>query len=159
MDPRITLAIDRMEAGLKDKLVLTTLAAEVGLSVSRFGYLFRKHTGVSPGTYLQALRMERARLLVERTSLTVREVMTEVGMTDPSHFARDFRKAHGFSPRTFRVQLRVAGPPTPYIARTPATGARADLQADPPTGARTATRGAVCMNDDINQEEKKKWEP
>lgn len=155
MDPRITHVIDRMHAGLKDKLVLATLAAEVGLSVSRLGYLFRQNTGVSPGAYLQALRMERARLLVQRTSLTVREVMAEVGMTDPSHFAREFRNAHGLSPRAFRVQLRVAGAPTRYLARPPETGALVDRQADP----RTAVRGAVCMNEGLNQEDKKKWEP
>lgn len=113
MDPRVTQVMTAIEHRLQDKLSIEALAAEVGLSQSRLGHLFRAATGQTPGAYLHALRMQRARLLIERTSLTVREVMDQVGITDPSHFARDFRNAHGLSPRAFRVQLRMAGAAAP----------------------------------------------
>ena len=47
---------------------------------------------------LRALRMERARLLLERAFLTVKEVMAFVGINDPSHFSRDFSRHHGVAP-------------------------------------------------------------
>ena len=46
--------------------------------------------------------MERASVLLERTFLSVKEVMAQVGCTDPSHFSRDFRRHHGFAPREWR---------------------------------------------------------
>src|SRR5687768_5082790 len=99
MDARVTLVIERMEERLHTKISIEALAAEAGLSHSRLGHLFRLETGQTPGAYLHSLRMHRARVLIERTTLTVREVMTQVGISDPSHFARDFRNAHGLSPR------------------------------------------------------------
>jgi AraC-like DNA-binding protein len=59
--------------------------------------------------------MERARVLLESTDLSVGDVMRQVGVFDPSHFSRDFRKAHGLSPRAYRLQLRLAGPPRRYL--------------------------------------------
>lgn len=95
---------------MHERIRIADLAAAVGLSGSQLGRLFRRDTGTTPAAYLQQLRMTRARMLIERSSLSVSEVMAQVGIADPSHFARDFRLAHGFSPRTLRQQLRINGP-------------------------------------------------
>ena len=141
MDSRVTHVIARMRDNLHVELAVAMLAADVGLSVSRLGALFRLDTGVSPGAYLHALRMERARLLIENTTLSVREVMQQVGLADPSHFSRDFRNAHGLSPRAYRRQWRTAGAPSRYLAPPPRR-LTADLQRNAPTGPSTATSAA-----------------
>jgi AraC-like DNA-binding protein len=105
----------RMRDQLHLQVAVAALAAEVGLSASRLTYLFRSTVGKSPGAYLHALRMERARLLIHHTDLSVREVMQQVGISDPSHFSRDFRNAHGLSPRAYRTQLRMLGAPSRYV--------------------------------------------
>ena len=102
MDPRIAHVIRSMEADIDGRLTVTALAAAVNLSTSRFAALFRAETGVSPARYLRTLRMERARLLLERTFLTVKEVMAFVGVKDPSHFSRDFSRHHGVAPSRLR---------------------------------------------------------
>ena len=102
MDPRIAHVISSMEADIDGRLTVAALAAAVNLSPSRFAVLFRRETGVSPARYLRALRMERARLLLERTFLTVKEVMAFVGVHDPSHFSRDFSRHHGVAPSRLR---------------------------------------------------------
>ena len=102
MDPRIGHAIGRMEEAIDREVLVAELAASVSLSPSRFAYLFRRDTGLSPARYLHTLRMERARLLLERTFLTVKEVMAYVGVNDPSHFSRDFRRYHGVPPTGLR---------------------------------------------------------
>ena len=152
MDHRVTHIIDRMRERLHDILTLEALAGEVGLSVSRLGFLFRHETGQSPGAYLHALRMERARLLLEATDLSVRDVMQQVGLADPSHFSRDFRRAHGFSPRAYRLQLRLAGPPVRYIRGTRIVAHAHDLRTNSPTGPRTALSPAG--NHNSNDKEK-----
>lgn len=102
MDARITAIIARMEATVDQSPGLPELAAAVNLSVSRLSHLFRAEVGVPPARYLHAIRMQRARILLERTSLTVKEVMAKVGVADPSHFARDFRRYHGIPPSQVR---------------------------------------------------------
>jgi transcriptional regulator GlxA family with amidase domain len=82
-DPRITWILEYMTLHLAEPLAIGTLAARVHLSPSRFRALFTAQTGVGPAQYLQALRLGRARLLLERTCLSVREVMTLVGYHDP----------------------------------------------------------------------------
>ena len=108
-DPRIERVLALIEARLDQRLRIATLASSVELSVSQFSRLFRAAVGMTPGAYLNACRLSRARTLVERTSLPIAEVMRQVGVSDRSHFARDFQRVHGFSPRTLRVQLRHSG--------------------------------------------------
>lgn len=110
MDPRVELTIARMQAELDKRLTVSALATEARLSVAHLTRLFRVETGATPAAFLRRLRMERARVLLERTSLSVAEVMAQVGISDRSHFARDFRSAYGFSPRMLRMQLRSTGP-------------------------------------------------
>lgn len=107
VDTRVEVTIRRIEEQLHTAMTVRDLADGVGLSVSRLSRLFREAVGTTPAAYLHAQRMTRARVLIERTSLSVAEVMAQVGLSDPSHFARDFRRAHGFSPRTLRQQLRI----------------------------------------------------
>ena len=109
IDPRISWTVAHMQRHLADAMAVTDLASRINLSPSRFRALFTAQTGVGPAQYLQWLRLRRARLLLERTFLSVKEVMGLVGYNDPSHFSRDFRRVHGVSPSA----LRGAGITTP----------------------------------------------
>ena len=102
IDWRITWAVDHLQQHLTAPLSIPELAARVSLSPSRFRELFRAHTGLGPVQYLQQQRLRRARLLIERTFLTVKEVMSVVGYSDASQFSRDFRRHHGVSPSSLR---------------------------------------------------------
>jgi AraC family transcriptional regulator, arabinose operon regulatory protein len=106
MDPRIARAVAFIETHIQETMTVPQIAAHVSLSVSQLTRLFRRDTGTTPTAYLRQMRMQLARALIERTSLPVTDVMRQVGISDPSHFARDFRRAHGLSPRPFRQQHR-----------------------------------------------------
>jgi transcriptional regulator GlxA family with amidase domain len=107
VDERIEATIARMREQLDRPVTISDLAAAAQLSVSQLTRLFHLDTGMSPGVFLHRLRMTTARLLLEHTSLSVRDIMTQVGVTDRSHFARDFRRAHGLGPRALRKQLQM----------------------------------------------------
>ena len=109
MDARVQRTIDRMEDEMQRRLTVPELARAAGLSAAHLTRLFREATGLTPGAFLRALRMTRARMLLERTNLSVGEVMAQVGVWDRSHFARDFQRAHGASPSAVREQLKVTG--------------------------------------------------
>jgi AraC-like DNA-binding protein len=103
MDPRIQRTLADIHTKLATPVSIAALARASNLSVSRFGHLFQREVGTSPARYIHALRMIRARLLIARTSLSIKEVMAQVGCNDPSHFTRDFRAFHGVSPREWRL--------------------------------------------------------
>jgi transcriptional regulator GlxA family with amidase domain len=102
VDRRITWAVGHMHRHLAAPITIPELAALVNLSPSRFRTLFSDQIGTGPSQYLQHLRLRRARLLLERTFLSVKEVMGLVGYNDPSHFSRDFRRFHGVAPSEFK---------------------------------------------------------
>ena len=104
IDARIAAVISRMEETLHLADGLAELAAVANLSLSRLSHLFREQTGISLGRYRQQRRMERARILIERTFLSIKQVMACVGISDPSHFARDFRRHHGVGPSELRAR-------------------------------------------------------
>jgi transcriptional regulator GlxA family with amidase domain len=60
-------------------------------------------------------RLRRARALIERTSLTVEDVMALVDYADPDAFSRDFQLVHGITP----AALRASGFVTPFDAPPP----------------------------------------
>ena len=109
MDHRIHSARHRIHREYDQRLTGNTLAACVNLSVSRFTHLFRREIGVSPLQYLKAVRLTEARKRLESTFLSVKEVMASVGLNDASHFARDFKRHHGISPRQVRRGGETAG--------------------------------------------------
>jgi transcriptional regulator GlxA family with amidase domain len=109
VDIRVRRTIEKMEEQLERRLTVIELARAAGLSTAHLTRLFRDGTGVTPGAFLRALRMTRARLLLERTNLSVAEVMAQVGIGDRSHFTRDFQRAHGVAPSTVRQQPKATG--------------------------------------------------
>ena len=140
MDTRITRALDDIARRIGDPLSIAVLAAGSGLSPSRFAHLFRREVGTSPARYLHVLRMLRARALLESTFLTVKEVMVQVGCSDPSHFSRDFRRFHGIAPRECRsLTARAAVDEERHAASAEASAAVTEIAAlanerrNPPT--------------------------
>ena len=97
-----------MSGCLDQSIRIVDLARAVNLSASRFTLLFRAETGLSPARYLQALRLEEARTLIQSSFLSVKEVMARVGFNDPSHFTRSFVRQHGVAPSRLRTGRKTA---------------------------------------------------
>lgn len=102
MDLRLRQAISLLSEDPSRPLDLEALARSLNLSPSRLRHMFKDDTGLTPAQYLKRLRIERAKVLLERTFLSLKEVMLQVGVGDESHFVRDFKKAHGLPPIAYR---------------------------------------------------------
>jgi transcriptional regulator GlxA family with amidase domain len=89
-------------------------AAAAGLPERTFHRRFKRATGYSPVAYVQVVRIEEAKQLLERSALGPDEIAAEVGYEDPSHFRRVFRKLVGVTPARYRQRWR------PFAAREPA---------------------------------------
>ncbi len=105
MDHRVKEAIELVQLNSKAKLRADHVARELGISVSRLQHLFKHETGTTLIRYLQGVRIERACKLLEETHLSVKQIVSEVGAGDTSHFIRDFRKAQGLSPKRYRIDF------------------------------------------------------
>ncbi|HNP56592.1 MULTISPECIES: AraC family transcriptional regulator [unclassified Gordonia (in: high G+C Gram-positive bacteria)] len=82
-------------------LTLPHIAADVGMSLRSMQKLLGAR-GLTPSALLNGARMDRAKLLLNTTELSVAEVAAAVGHQDVSHFSRTFRKTVGMSPGRFR---------------------------------------------------------
>lgn len=101
LDARVQRAADHIHAHLAAPLTIDDLSAVVNLSPSRFSHLFHEQTGFSPRQYILHCRVQRARTLLERTTLGVTEIATQIGM-DPYSFSNRFRQEMGLSPTSYR---------------------------------------------------------
>jgi AraC family transcriptional regulator len=90
-----------IHAHLDQKISLADLATCLHLSVSHFERMFRATTHVAPYRYVLELRLERARVLLQRTRLPVAEVALQCGFSSQSHFTAHFTRHVGVSPARF----------------------------------------------------------
>ena len=80
------------------------LGEEVGLSRVQLYRKVKALTGQTPVDLLKKARLERARLLVEKTDKSISEIAYEVGFTAPSYFNKCFKDEFGTSPGALREQ-------------------------------------------------------
>ncbi len=82
---------------------LTTLADAAGLSSPYLSQLFSKNYGMSCADYLAKIRMDEAAKMLRETNLTVQQISEQVGITNINYFYTMFKKAHGVTPRQYRM--------------------------------------------------------
>ncbi|UJV39349.1 GlxA family transcriptional regulator [Streptomyces sp. AMCC400023] len=94
-----------------DDLSVEHLAARARLSPRHFARAFRTETGVTPGRYVDRVRLEHARRLLEDTSDGVEEVSRACGYGTAEAMRRAFVKALAISPAEYRRRFRPAASP------------------------------------------------
>jgi AraC-like DNA-binding protein len=96
-------------------VTLEDAAREACLSPYHYHRLFTQTFGQTPHDFLTERRLDRARLLLARSDLTVTEVCLEAGYVSLGTFSTRFRRLVGCSPREYREGSRrfwhVAGLP------------------------------------------------
>lgn len=78
------------------------IGEEIGLSRVQLYRKVKALTGQTPVELLRKARLERSRLLIEKTEKSVSEIAYEVGFTSPSYFNKCFKDEFGISPGAMR---------------------------------------------------------
>ena len=87
---------------LDEDLGVDALAARVGMSPRTFARVFRRETGTTPAAFVEELRVEAARRLLETTDLTVAAVARRVGVKHAETLHRAFHRRLGTTPDRYR---------------------------------------------------------
>ncbi len=101
----ISRLIEYIENHLDEPLTLARLELIAGWSRTRLYTLFNRYLGQSPNDYIQSLRCDRARKLLEERDVTATEIAYELGFSSSQYFSRVFRKYTGLSPVEYRRRV------------------------------------------------------
>ena len=89
-------------------LSVESLAARARLSPRHFARAFQAETGTTPGRYVEGVRLEHARRLLEDTPDGVEEISRASGYGTPEAMRRAFVKTLGSAPAEYRRRFRPA---------------------------------------------------
>ncbi len=106
--PRLEAACQMIERELSGELRVRELARRLGLSHNHLDRLFKAAFKVSPAAYIRDRRMQRARHLLENSTLPIKVVAANVGVPDLQAFNKCVRKAFQASPRALREARDIA---------------------------------------------------
>ena len=101
---QINVIVDRITGGLAEPLMASTVAAELGMSESRFSRFFRRATGNTFTDFVDLVRVNRACQLLMDTDRQVTRICYDVGFNNVANFNRRFREIKGMTPSEFRHQ-------------------------------------------------------
>lgn len=85
-------------------LSMTSIAENFGNSTVYFGRLFKKYGLLSVQDYVNQIRLNEAKKLLEENEIQVGEVYSRVGFVNKTHFYAFFKKNTGITPGEFREQ-------------------------------------------------------
>lgn len=99
---KIRQAAQYIQRHFREPLSMTVVSNHVSMNYSLFSLLFKQYTGVNFSGYLQELRINEAKRLLEETDWRVNEICRRAGFSDDKHFLKVFKAAVGFSPTEYR---------------------------------------------------------
>lgn len=87
-------------------LRVEALAERASMSPRNFARAFRRETGLTPGAYVEQLRVEAARQRLERTAEPVERIAAGCGFGTPETMRRAFGRRLGVAPAHYRARFR-----------------------------------------------------
>lgn len=105
--------ISKIQAWLVDNYAtanpVSVMVGRSGLSERSFKRRFSAATGYTPVEYVQALRIEEAKQMLETEDVAIEDVSVSVGYEDPTFFRRLFKRRTGVTPAQYRQRNRIRG--------------------------------------------------
>lgn len=102
MEHLVQHAVTTIRERFWEPLTLDDLAQSAMVSKYHFLRVFSRVTGVTPGRFLSAVRVQEAKRLLLSTSLNVADVSARVGYSSTGSFTRRFTESVGLSPTQYR---------------------------------------------------------
>ncbi|MBQ3861741.1 MAG: helix-turn-helix domain-containing protein [Clostridia bacterium] len=97
---------DYIELNLSRKIRTEELAALTGYSPYYLTEKFSRETGMTLANYIRYAKVERAKILLETTKMSVREIAEALGFNTTNYFIAVFRETTGYSPGKYQKERR-----------------------------------------------------
>lgn len=107
-DEQVGKALRYIRDHLSRPLPIEEISEHVGVSHATLGRLFRKHLRRSIKDEISSGRLEKAREMLSIGNLPIHKVAAACGFSTPNYFNHVFQRAHGVTPRKFRLAAKKA---------------------------------------------------
>lgn len=107
LSKQIQICCDYIEMHLEEKVRAKDLAALVGYTEYYVTRKFREETGYFVNDYIKFAKIERGKLLLISSDMTVQDIADKLGFSSRSYFSQVFRDIVGTSPIEYREAQRV----------------------------------------------------
>ncbi|WP_340239859.1 GlxA family transcriptional regulator [Emticicia soli] len=105
-DNIVAMVQQKIEANYQEAETIEELIKDIPSSRRNVLRRFKQITGIPPIEYLQQIRIEAAKKLLEQTNQHMGEVIFSSGYNDPKAFRRIFRKIVGMTPTAYREKFQ-----------------------------------------------------
>lgn len=102
-------AINYINERYNTDITLDETANAFFINPDYFSYLLKKETGKGFNEYITALRLEKAKVLLNKPHLKVVEIADMVGYRDDNYFTKVFKKNTGYTPSEYRTMMNKPG--------------------------------------------------
>ena len=116
-----------MQGAYREPVSTEALAQRAGMGARTFLRHFKAATGRHPAAYLQALRIEAAKAMLEREGAPIQQVSSAVGYDDVAFFRGLFKRVTGMTPAEYRGQFA----PLAVRVETQLQGAASPVRTEP----------------------------
>ncbi len=106
--PQIQSCLDYVELYAEEEISLTFLAKRVGYSESHLSRRFKEETGENIKDYMRRVRVERGKLLLETSELSVQDISERLHYCSAGYFSKVFREETGMLPSEYRAEKEKA---------------------------------------------------
>jgi AraC family transcriptional regulator, transcriptional activator of pobA len=103
-DPTVELLRGLLEQHFRKERLLGFYAEKLAMTPDRLNDIVKRATGVTAGHLIRQRVLTEAKRQLVFTNLAIHEIAYDLTFSDPSHFARFFRKQTGTTPQAFREQ-------------------------------------------------------
>lgn len=104
---KIEHILSYINANLDKSLKPSELAGLAGYNEAYFSTLFKRHTGYSPGRYVNIAKMERAKENILYTTASITEISEDLGYESVHYFSKVFKQVTGVSPSVYMSRTKV----------------------------------------------------
>ena len=99
---QVQKCVDYIEMHLDEKIRAADLAALVGYTEYYLTHKFKEETGLSVTDYAKFAKIERAKVLLKSTDMTVQDIAASLAFNTRNYFSRIFQEVTGQTPMEYR---------------------------------------------------------
>lgn len=102
-DKIVEAAKEYVRENYGEKLTLAAIASKIGISQGYLSSVFKKQTGGNLNDYINQMKIEKAKDLLEKHEYMMYEISDMLGFENPYYFSKVFKKLTGITPSEYEM--------------------------------------------------------